>query len=81
VDQLLTSELYGLESARPPALDALMREREAILQQPGDLSDADKQRLDELAAEIEELPMGETASDIEAMNIVRRAARHLRDAS
>ena len=31
VDQILTSDLYGLESARPPQLNRLLEERQEIL--------------------------------------------------
>jgi predicted ATP-binding protein involved in virulence len=77
VDQILTSELFGLESARPPAYDAVVAEREKILSKTR-LTKKDKERLHELAAKISEFPTGETPLEIEAMDIVRRAAQRLK---
>ena len=55
VDQILTSDLFGLESARPPQIDAALAERTRLLSQAY-LSEADEQRLRELEAQIGELP-------------------------
>jgi predicted ATP-binding protein involved in virulence len=77
VDQILTSELFGLESARPPAYDVVVAEREKILSKTK-LTKKDKERLHELAAKISEFPTGETPLEIEAMDIVRRAAQRLK---
>lgn len=76
-DQILTSDLFGLESARPPHLDKAFRDREAILTKPS-LTDADWKRLDEINREIGETPEGEKTGDMEAQNLVRRAAQLLR---
>ena len=73
VDQILTSDLFGLESARPPQIDDALAERTRLLSQAR-LSDADEQRLRELEAQIGELPTGETPEDLQAMDIIRRAA-------
>jgi len=78
VDQVLTSDLFGLESARPPQLDKAMEERNKILGKAR-LTKADKARLKELEAEIGELPTGETPEDMEAMDIIRRAAAALKN--
>ncbi|MBI3652665.1 MAG: AAA family ATPase [Acidobacteria bacterium] len=80
VDQILTSELFGLESARPPQYDAVLAEREKILAKAR-LTKKDKARLQEIAAKIGGLPTGETPIDIEAMDIVRRAAERLKKES
>lgn len=77
IDQVLTSDLFGLESARPQQLDAPLAERAKLLSK-GTLSDADRRRLAELEKEIGELPTGETPEDIEAMDIIRRAAAELK---
>lgn len=73
VDQVLTSDLFGLESARPPQLDTVLQERNKILGK-ATLTRADKARLKKLEAEIGQLPTGETPDDLEAMDIIRRAA-------
>ena len=54
VDQILTSDLFGLESARPPQLEKLLNERKLILTKPH-LKPADKHRLKQLEAEIGEI--------------------------
>lgn len=77
VDQILTSDLFGLESARPPQLDPLLAERTKILSKSR-LTKKDKVRLEEIEAEIGALPTGETPEDMEAMDVIRRAAEHLK---
>jgi predicted ATP-binding protein involved in virulence len=77
VDQILTSDLFGLESARPPQLDPLLAERTKILSKSR-LTKKDKARLEEIEAEIGALPTGETPEDMEAMDVIRRAAEHLK---
>ena len=64
IDQILTSDLFGLETARPPQIEAAMMERKALLTKPKQTA-GDKRRLEELEAEIGELPMGETTKEIE----------------
>lgn len=77
IDQILTSDLFGLESTRPPHLDALLTERRDLLSK-GKLNDADKKRLAELEMRIGELPVGETPEEIEAMAIIQRATERLK---
>ena len=77
IDQVLTSDLFGLETARPPALDKALRDRKKILTKSR-LTAADKKKLTTLEAQIGSLPTGETAEDIEAMDIIRRAAGRLK---
>ncbi len=64
IDQILTSDLFGLETARPPQVEALLLERKALLTKPKQTV-ADKRRLTELNTQIGELPMGETTKEIE----------------
>jgi predicted ATP-binding protein involved in virulence len=77
VDQILTSDLFGLESARPPQVDDLLEERTKILSKSR-LTKKDRKRLEEVEAEIGSLPTGETPEEIEAMDIIRRAAHRLK---
>ena len=78
IDQILTSELFDLPSARAPELDGWIRERDEILAKPV-LSDDDERRLAELRAAIGDLPHGDTPEDIEAMDVIRSAAKALKD--
>jgi predicted ATP-binding protein involved in virulence len=76
VDQILTSELFGVESARPPQIEEQLKERRKILAKPK-LTRRDRARLAELEAEIGDLPAGESAEDRRAMELIRRAAEKL----
>ena len=64
IDQILTSDLFGLETARPPHVEARLLERKALLTKPKQTA-ADKKRLAELEAEIGELQTGESTKEIE----------------
>lgn len=77
IDQVLTSDLFGLETARPPEYDEAMAERNQILGKSR-LTKKDEQRLRELDARIGELPTGETPQDMAAMDVIRRAAEVLK---
>ncbi len=77
VDQILTSELFGLESARPPQVSPALEERKRILSKAR-LTKADEKRLAALEAQIGDLPTGETPEDLQAMDIIRRAATLLK---
>jgi predicted ATPase len=76
VDQILTSELFGLESARPPQIEAPLKERRALLAKPR-LSGRERARLADLETQIGDLPAGESAEDRRAMELIRRAAAKL----
>lgn len=80
VDQILTSDLFGLESARPPQLDPLLQERTRLLSK-SKLSKRDKERLAQLEEQMGDLPVGETWEDLKAMDIIRRAAQLLEQGS
>lgn len=77
IDQVLTSDLFGLENARPPQLDDLLAERNRILSK-GKITQKDKKRLGKLDNLIGPLPAGQTPEDIKAMDIIRRAAERLK---
>ena len=77
VDQLLTSDLFDLKSARSPHYENLLEQRRQILSKP-ELSEDDHAQLKTLKAEIGDLPTADTAEDIQAMDIIRRAAQLLK---
>lgn len=72
VDQILTS-VFDLPTSRPPELEPLLAARRELLSKPK-LSAADKKRLRQIEEQIGALPTAETASDLAAMDIIRRAA-------
>jgi hypothetical protein len=63
IDQLLTSDLFGLPSVRPPDIEPLLGERRSILSKKS-LTKRDQRRLRQLEARIGPLPTGETVDDI-----------------
>ena len=73
VDQVLTSDLFGLKTARAPQYDELIARREAILAKPS-LDAQDRAALDRLE---DALPAGERTEDRRAMDVIRRAAAKL----
>jgi len=77
IDQLLTSDLFDLGSARSPFYENKLAQRRQILSKP-ELTDEDQVQLKVLEAEIGDLPTAETAEDIAAMDIIRRAAELLK---
>jgi hypothetical protein len=76
IDQILTSDLYGLPSARPPYLDPLLTERRTILTK-ANLSSGDKRKLRALETTIGHLPGGESPDELRAMELIERAAQQL----
>jgi len=80
IDQLLTSDLFDLPSARSPHYETLLEHRRHILSK-AELTEDDQAELKKLEADIGDLPTAETAEDIEAMDIIRRAAKLLKPES
>ncbi len=76
VDQILTSDLFGLESARPKSLEPLLKERKRLLTQ-SNMSNEDRKRVGELEAQIGSLPTGETAQEIETAQLLEKTLRIL----
>jgi energy-coupling factor transporter ATP-binding protein EcfA2 len=62
VDQILTSDLFGLETARPPSVEPAIKERSKILSK-GKLTRGDKAKLSALESAIGDLPAGESLND------------------
>lgn len=75
-DQLLTSDLFDLETARPPYIEPLLRERNRLLTK-AKLSEEDEDRLEVVNARLGELPTAETPQQSQAMELILRAARRL----
>jgi energy-coupling factor transporter ATP-binding protein EcfA2 len=77
VDQILTSEFFGLKSARPSETGKLMRKRDKLLGKP-DLTDIDRVTITRLDNKIGQLPYGETGAEIKADSIIKSLARKLK---
>lgn len=76
VDQILTSDLFGLDGSRSPQVNDLLRQRATILGKPR-LDEADERRLTELDAELDDVPHGDSRADQDAWQLVRRFADSL----
>lgn len=77
VDQILTSDLFGLETARPPQIEEFLKERTAILSKSR-LTRKDEARLRDLESAIGPLPTGETRTEREALELIQRAAARMK---
>jgi AAA domain, putative AbiEii toxin, Type IV TA system/AAA domain len=77
VDQVLTSDLFGLESARPPEVSGLLERRKQLLTKPK-LTKADRKALAEIEAQLGPLPTGETAEQAKVMAQIDETLRLLK---
>lgn len=78
IDQILTSDLFGLESARPPDLDAPLARRKQLLTK-AKLTKANREELARLEKQIGELPAGETAEQVKLLERIDETMRLLKD--
>lgn len=76
LDQILTSELFGLGSARPRPVERLI-ERRNLLAQKSHLNADERRELTRINAEVHALPTAEDEQDQQAMDLIRRAAEVL----
>ncbi len=75
VDQIMASDLFGLDGLRNPEVERLMDERSILLRKDKDsMNEKEKERLDELNDLSYRLPTADNPLDIEAMSIIREAA-------
>lgn len=80
VDQILTSDLFGLDSARPADIEKrLERQQELVLLEEPNA--AEREELQALDQELSALTPGETARDREAWTLMRELATKLDKAS
>jgi energy-coupling factor transporter ATP-binding protein EcfA2 len=78
VDQVLTS-VFELPTSRPPQIESALHRREEILSK-AHLTAEDEAELSALTQKIGSLPTAESIEDIEAMDIIRRAAQLINQA-
>ncbi len=77
LDQLITSDLFDVPSARPPQFDELLRQREQILAKQH-LCPQDKEELEKIGQQLSTLPTTASKEDHEAMTLIRKAANLLK---
>ncbi|MHC4462502.1 MAG: AAA family ATPase [Planctomycetota bacterium] len=75
VDQILTG-LFELEGGRSDEIEDLQKKRRKILSK-AKLTTTDKRKLKRIESKMGDLPVAETPEDIEAMDIIRQAAKSL----
>ncbi len=78
LDQIMSSDLFGIESARGPETEKWMEERKALLQKTT-LTPEEQERLKVLNEQAYTLPTADDAEDREAMDIIRKAAGYLKN--
>lgn len=76
IDQILTSDLFGIDSARAKETQTSFKERTRLLSK-GTLSTPEKEKLENLERQLEGIPFGETREEIEADFLVKEIARKL----
>ena len=75
IDQVLTSDLFGLKDSRNPKVEKVLKQRRTLLLKE-ELNSTEKQHLKKLEEEIDEIPVAETQEYIKAMEIVLKASKH-----
>jgi energy-coupling factor transporter ATP-binding protein EcfA2 len=79
IDQILTSDLFGLKFARSKEVE-LKIDRRAILVRKEQLTRTESRELERLNSELDAMPVGETKAEIDAMEVLRAFARRIEDA-
>ncbi|MDP2159201.1 MAG: AAA family ATPase [Flavobacterium sp.] len=78
IDQILTSDFFGLNTARGPEIEKKINERRELLKKTH-LSANEKQKLDILNNEIYDLPVGNTKSEVDAMQLLKSFSKKLEE--
>jgi predicted ATP-binding protein involved in virulence len=78
IDQILTSDLFGLKSARPPEVEALFARKQQLLDK-AKRTTREETELRELQARIDKLPVGDSAHSVKEMEAIRQALELLKE--
>ncbi|MDB5246712.1 MAG: hypothetical protein JWQ40_1106 [Segetibacter sp.] len=73
----MSSDLFGIDSSRGPETEKWLEERRVLLQKEA-LTAEEKMRLEELNKKAYQLPTADNTEDIEAMEIIRKAAEYVK---
>jgi predicted ATP-binding protein involved in virulence len=73
IDQVLTSDLFGLKNARTKEFEDKINRRRNLLKKE-ELTSLEQQELNDLNIEVYNMPIGETSAEIEAMDILKDLA-------
>ena len=74
LDQVLTSDLFGVQSSRPVHIERSMERRAKLIQQDK-LTKSEQNELKDLDALVESLTTAESATDQVAMDLIRKIAK------
>jgi hypothetical protein len=75
IDQVLSSDLFGLKSTRPPSYDKTLKRQQELLAKPV-LNQQDENELAQIGKELEEMALTNDVSD-ETVKFMRRALKIL----
>ncbi len=78
IDQILTSELFGLVSARGVEYEELQARRKVLLQQ-AELTAEEQQELDKITRRLTNLPTGETTKEIQDRQLIADVVQKMKD--
>lgn len=79
VDQILSSDLFSNVGAESAKSERLINERTTLVEKGNERIAAEEARLREIDAELDQLPVGSTAEDRDAMAFIRDAASWLKE--
>jgi predicted ATP-binding protein involved in virulence len=76
VDQILTSDLFGLNTARPPDTEELLMRRKELLTKPR-LTRENKREINDINARLESMPTGESFEQAKTMALIDSSLKML----
>jgi AAA15 family ATPase/GTPase len=77
IDQVLTSDLFGLTEVRPQHIELKMKRRRALLKKGDQISPKERGELDRLNEEIDAMPIGEGPVQMDAVDVLSDFAEKL----
>lgn len=77
IDQILTSDLFGLETARPPEFERPLLRRKELLTKPK-LTKSEQEELKRIDTELGHLPTGESFEQAKTMKLIQQSLEILK---
>lgn len=77
LDQIMSSDLFGGISTRNDDVEEMLKRRNELLNISSP-SESEQKELEELNAEADEIPFAENKVDMEAKEIIRKAAQYFK---
>lgn len=81
VDQILTSEMFGLKSSRGIRYENFIGRREELLNKKGRLTKKEKDELKTIADRLSKLPTGESIEEIENRKLISEVALKIKESN